>query len=77
MNPTDILLDPANSVGWAQQATITAFLNKVFQAVIDFLFTIVNILVNFFTQPAVLGALATILVIYWAYRMLKNKSTSM
>jgi len=70
MNPTDV-------VTTAQSTTINSFLTKIFQAVIDFLFTIVNILVNFFTQPAVLGALATILVIYWAYRMLKNKSTSM
>gem|GEM_PF-3331775 len=57
MNPTDV-------VTTAQSTTINSFLTKIFQAVIDFLFTIVNILVNFFTQPAVLGALATILVIY-------------
>jgi hypothetical protein len=49
----------------------------VFKAVIDFLFSIVETLINFFTTPQVLGALVTIAIIYGAWRMFKRKGTSL
>jgi hypothetical protein len=66
-----------NVVTLEQQMTIWSVLNQVFSAVINFLYSIVITLVNFFTQPQILGALVTIAIVYGAFRMLKRKSTSL
>ncbi len=66
MNPTSVVT--------AEQTTaVNDILTKVFQWVLDFLYTIITILVNFFTQPAVLGALAVVAIIFAAYRKLRSK----
>lgn len=56
---------------------VQSVLNQVFNATIDFLYTVVSIIINFFTQPTVLWTLAGLTVIYGAYRLFKRKSTSM
>ena len=71
------VVTPESVVSTAQQSVIETFLLKVFNAVIDFLYTIVDVLVTFFTQQTVLWALVVIALIYWAYRMLKRKSVSL
>ena len=66
MNPTSVIT--------AEQTTsVNAVLVKVFQWVIDFLYTIINVLIDFFTQPAVLWALAVIAIIVMAYKKLRSK----
>lgn len=70
-------LTPVDVVSTAQEAVITWVLEKVFTAVINFLYSIVTVLLNFFTEPLVLGALVTIGIIYGAWRMLKRKGTSL
>lgn len=70
-------LTPTNVVSVAQESIITQVLEKVFTAVVNFLFSIVTVLLNFFTEPLVLGALVTIGIIYGAWRMLKRKGTSL
>lgn len=57
----------------AQKLEIEGVLTDVYGGIIDFLYTIIMILVNFFTKPEVLGALAVISIIYTAYAMLRNK----
>jgi hypothetical protein len=69
-------MNPTSVVTTDQLASANAILSQVFQGVIDFLYTIVTIFVDFFTQPAVLGALAVIAIVFGAYRMLKRKSLS-
>lgn len=66
-----------SQVPGGQWEVIRLILSKVFQAVIDFLFSIVETLINFFTTPQVLWALVTIAIIYGAWRMLKRKGTSL
>lgn len=70
-------LTPVDVVSTAQEAVITWVLEKVFTAVINFLYSIVTVLLNFFTEPLVLGALVTIGIVYGAWRMLKRKGTSL
>jgi hypothetical protein len=70
-------LTPTNVVSAAQQSFIEWILEKVFTAVMNFLTSVVTILVDFFTQPLVLGALVTIAIVYWAWRMFKRKGVSM
>jgi len=69
-------MNPTSVVSVDQLASANSILTQVFQGIIDFLYTIVTIFVNFFTQPEVLGALAVITIVYMAYRMLKRKSLS-
>ena len=69
MNPTSVVT--------AEQTTaVNDILDKVFQAVLDFLYTMITILVNFFTQPEVLGALAVVAIIFLAYNRLRRKKLS-
>ena len=69
MNPTSVVT--------AEQTTaVNDILAKVFQAVLDFLYTMITILVNFFTQPEVLGALAVVAIIFLAYNRLRRKKLS-
>jgi len=69
-------MNPTSVVTADQLTSANAILSQVFQGVIDFLYTIITIFVNFFTQPAVLGALAVIAIVFGAYRMLRRKSLS-
>lgn len=69
MNPTSVITVD-------QTTAVNATLTKVFQAVIDFLYSIINVLVDFFTQPGVLGALVVIAIIFGAYKMLRKKSVT-
>ena len=66
MNPTSVITAD-------QTASVDAVLIKVFQWVIDFLYTIINVLIDFFTQPAVLWALAVIAIIFMAFKKLRSK----
>lgn len=67
-------MNPTSVVTVEQTASVNLILNKVFQAIIDFLYTMITILIDFFTQPEVLGALAVIAIIFMAYRKLRTKS---
>lgn len=66
-------MNPVSVVTAEQTTAVYDILTKVFQGVLDFLYTMITILVNFFTQPAVLGALAVVAIIYAAYRKLRAK----
>jgi len=66
-------MNPSSVVTPDQLTTVTGILTSVFQGVIDFLYSIITVLVDFFTQPNVLGALVVIAIIYGAYRMLRKK----
>ena len=70
-------MTPTNVVTVEQWTAITTVLTDVFNAVISFLYSVVVVLLDFFTQPAVLWALVTIAIIYSAWRMLKRKGTSL
>ena len=69
-------MNPSSVVTAEQTTAVNDILTKVFQGVLDFLYTVITILVNFFTQPAVLGALAVIAIIFMAYRKLRAKRLS-
>lgn len=74
---TGVTIEPMNSVMTADQSTEVAnIFSKVFNAIIDFLYTMVFTLLDFFTNPDVLGSVVTIALIYWAYKMFKRKSLS-
>ena len=66
-------MNPVSVVTAEQTTAVIDILTKVFQGVLNFLYTMITILVNFFTQPSVLGALAVVAIIYAAYRKLRAK----
>lgn len=76
MSGSWVLLDTA-VVSNTYQWIIETVLFKVFNWVISFLYAIVNVFVDFFTQGPVLWALVVIAIVYWAWRMLKRKWTSL
>jgi hypothetical protein len=57
-------------------STVNSFMTKAFNAVIDFIYTQVSIVFDFFTQPTVLWTLAGLSIIYIAYRWIKEKTHS-
>lgn len=63
---------PTDTIG----TVVTQFLTRAFNASIDFLFTQINLVFNFLTQPVVLGTLAWLSIIYVAYRWVKWKARS-
>lgn len=63
----------SSTVTDTQTTAINNILWKVFDGWISFLYTIVDIFVTFFTQPAVLWGLAWILVISVVYRKFKAR----
>lgn len=76
MSWSGVVMDPA-IVSSTFQWYIETILYKVFNWVISFLYGIVKVFVDFFTQAPVLGALVTIAIVYGAWRMLKRKWTSL
>lgn len=74
--PIDLSTDASNVDAAGQLTAANTVLWNVFEAVLNFLYTVISILISFFTQPAVLGAVAVIGIIYGAYRMLKRKRLS-
>lgn len=73
---TWVTMNPTNVITVEQTTATNGLLTKIFQAVIDFLFTFINVLVDFFTQPTVLSALVVIGIVFGAWKMLKKKSVS-
>jgi hypothetical protein len=69
-------INPESVLSTTQSTAIETFLTKIFNAVIDVLFTIVDTLSDFFTQKEVLWALVVIGLIYAGYKMLKRRAVS-
>lgn len=66
MTPTSVVTaDQLTAANW--------MLTKVFQAIVNFLYTLVDVFVNFFTETKVLWALAVIAIIYAIYRKFRSK----
>lgn len=57
-----------------QTTAVNDILNQVVQFMIDLLYTTVTIVINFISQPAVIGAMAGVGIIFMAYKKIKAKS---
>jgi len=71
--PENLFTNANNADGASQVAVVIDVLERAFKAVLDFLFSIVSTLLDFFTRPDILGALVAIGLIYAWYKWLRKK----
>lgn len=66
-------MTPESVVTVDQTTAVNGLLNQIFQAIVNLVFTIVDLVVTFFSQPAILWAIAVIAVVMMVYRKFKAK----
>jgi hypothetical protein len=66
-------MTPTNVLSATQTTALDAIYTKVFNFVVNFLYSLVMYIVDFFTKPEVLGSLVVIALVYGAYSMLKRR----
>ena len=66
-------MNPVSVVTTAQQTAVDGLMTKIFQALVNLLFTVIDIVVTFISTPAVLGAIAVIAVITLFYNKFRSK----
>ena len=66
-------LTPTNVLSTDQQTAVDGLLEKVFKFVIDFFYSLVTSIINFLTQPEVIGAIVTIAIVFLAWTMIRRR----
>lgn len=54
-------------------AKVTELVEKVIGGIINFFYSFIDVLISVLTKPSVLSSLAVIFIMFWAYRIFRNK----
>lgn len=68
-----ILMDPVSVVTIGQQNAVDWLMTKIFQALVNLFFTVIDIVVSFISTPSILWGIAVIAVISLFYRKFRSK----
>lgn len=62
-----------NVVTGQNLTAVTTLVEKVIGGIINFFYSFISVLVSVITKPEVLGLLAVIFIMFWAYRKFTSK----
>lgn len=62
-----------NVVTGQNLTAVTTLVEKVIGGIINFFYSFISVLVSVITKPEVLGSLAVIFIMFWAYRKFTSK----